>query len=73
MLVMSDNDDHQFGIDPDQVVAMATLYVEVKAGNPYRQLVVYCKDVGEVTLKIDTAEKITDSYHHLRKLLGQSK
>ena len=72
MLVMSDNDDHQFGIDPEQIVAISTMYVEDKKGNPYRQLVVYCKDVGEVTLKIDTAERITDAYHHLKKLLGQS-
>lgn len=41
MMIISDNDNHQFGVDPDEVITMSTMYVEDKQGNPYRQLVVF--------------------------------
>ena len=71
MIITPDNREHQFGIDLTSFIAITVLYVEDKAGNPYRQLVAYCKDVGEVVLKIDTAEKITECYDFLIELLNK--
>ena len=71
MLTTPNNKEHQFGVDLDSVVALSVLYVEDKAGNPYRQLVAYCKEVGEVILKIDTVEKITECYDYLIELLAK--